>query len=544
MRNNQPVTQQETPIPDGVFIYSRTDLQGQITEANRAFADISGYLQSEMVGQPHNLIRHPDMPAEAFEDMWRNLKAGLPWKGVVKNRRKDGGFYWVLANASPVRENREIVGYQSVRSRPSRAQIDAAAQAYARLKRGDQSIRVQNGRVVKNHSPGVDRLIAHETRLYGFALLVLLTELCSRLADYFNVPALQWCGRALSLGSLLAALYLCLSYLPSAFRRMGRVIDYLEQTLSSGDLTLELIPTKNDIIGRSAERLGSQVAAMRATLQVMAESARRVDEHTQAMSRSVEVLVQAAAGQSQTTAAAAAGIEQMTGSIDEVAAHAQHTQGVAEDVGQMAQQGTRQTTSACEAIQALSSTVAHSAETVEQLGDRTEEVSKVAGVIKEIADQTNLLALNAAIEAARAGEQGRGFAVVADEVRKLAERTARATQEIEKMIGRIQVDTVNAVGGMRQSADQVGRSVDMVQQASDSLQQINQKMGDTLSMISEISHSSGEQSSAMKLLASSVEHVAMLTEDNLGVARNTENSARVLTIHVGRMNNAVAQYKV
>ena len=119
MRNNQPVTQQETIIPDGVFIYSRTDLKGQITEANRAFADISGYTQDEMVGQPHNMIRHPDMPEAAFADMWLNLKAGKPWKGVVKNRRKDGGYYWVLANASPVREHGQVVGYQSVRSRPS-----------------------------------------------------------------------------------------------------------------------------------------------------------------------------------------------------------------------------------------------------------------------------------------------------------------------------------------------------------------------------------------------------------------------------------------
>jgi len=141
MRNNQPVTQQETIIPDGVFIYSRTDLKGQITEANRAFADISGYTQDEMVGQPHNMIRHPDMPKEAFADMWRSLKAGRPWQGVVKNRRKDGGFYWVIANVSPVRENGQIVGYQSLRNRPARAQIvDNQFQVGGRASLGDELI--------------------------------------------------------------------------------------------------------------------------------------------------------------------------------------------------------------------------------------------------------------------------------------------------------------------------------------------------------------------------------------------------------------------
>ena len=103
MRNNQPVTHSEAILPEGAFIYSRTDLKGVITEVNKAFADISGFEPAEMIGQPHNMIRHPDMPVQAFADMWQNLKAGRPWKGVVKNRRKDGGFYWVVANASPVR---------------------------------------------------------------------------------------------------------------------------------------------------------------------------------------------------------------------------------------------------------------------------------------------------------------------------------------------------------------------------------------------------------------------------------------------------------
>jgi len=130
MRQNLPVTNVETLLPEGEFIYSRTDLKGQITEANEAFCKISGYIREEMVGQPHNMVRHPEMPPAAFEDMWRDLKAGLPWRGIVKNRRKDGGFYWVVANASPVRESGRVVGYQSVRSRPTREEVQAAAVAY------------------------------------------------------------------------------------------------------------------------------------------------------------------------------------------------------------------------------------------------------------------------------------------------------------------------------------------------------------------------------------------------------------------------------
>ena len=118
MRNNQPVSDRETRLPEGQFIYSRTDLKGVITEANEAFAEISAYRREEMLGENHNIVRHPDMPPEAFADMWRDLGAGRPWRGVVKNRRKDGGYYWVVANTSPIRENGRIVGYQSVRTTP------------------------------------------------------------------------------------------------------------------------------------------------------------------------------------------------------------------------------------------------------------------------------------------------------------------------------------------------------------------------------------------------------------------------------------------
>lgn len=149
MKSNLPVTNVETHLPDGEFIYSSTDLRGNIVEANEAFATISNYSREEMIGQPHNMVRHPDMPAEAFADMWRDLKAGRPWRGVVKNRRKDGGFYWVVANASPVREHGQVVGYQSVRVRPSREEIAAAEAAYKRIREGDKSLAIEQGRVIK-----------------------------------------------------------------------------------------------------------------------------------------------------------------------------------------------------------------------------------------------------------------------------------------------------------------------------------------------------------------------------------------------------------
>ncbi|TDR81497.1 methyl-accepting chemotaxis protein [Paludibacterium purpuratum] len=544
MRNNQPVTQQEYIIPQGVFIYSRTDTRGMITEVNPAFAEISGYAPDEMVGQPHNMIRHPDMPSDAFEDLWRDLKAGRPWKGMVKNRRKNGDFYWVVANASPVRERGNIIGYQSVRTSPTREQVAAAEAAYRRLNQGDKSIHVQHGRVVRNRSPFMEKLISFEARLYGFILFAVLTLLCGTVVSEGWLPSLGVVYHGLTLALLLAALYMGCFYLPRAMGRLQRIGDYLERTLSAGDLTDTLVPQQNDVIGRIGGRLDTQLSAMRATLQVIADASREVGDSSGALQNTVTQLAAAAEKQSGSSASAAAGVEQVSVSINEVAQHAASTRTVAEEARELAEDGARLSGKATDTILALAETVTQSAGTVQQLGQRTEEVGKVAGVIKDIADQTNLLALNAAIEAARAGEQGRGFAVVADEVRKLAERTSRATQEIDQMIVRIQQETDNAVGSMRQSADQVGVSVDLVREAERSLQRINEEMRRTLEMVSHISHSSGEQSSAMQVMAQGVEQVAQLTDANLAVAHQTEGIAGQLQNSIEKMRKAVTQYRV
>src|SRR5574343_303259 len=115
MRTNFPVTTVEQHLRDDTLIVSKTDLKGRITYINRDFLEISGFTEVELIGEPHNLVRHPDMPPEAFEDLWRDIKAGRPWTGFVKNRCKNGDYYWVLANATPIMENGQIVGYMSVR---------------------------------------------------------------------------------------------------------------------------------------------------------------------------------------------------------------------------------------------------------------------------------------------------------------------------------------------------------------------------------------------------------------------------------------------
>ena len=139
MRSNLPVSNTEFPFPTGETLVSTTDLQGRITYCNPHFVAVSGYARDELLGQPHNMIRHPDMPEEAFRDMWATIAAGQPWSAPVKNRRKDGSYYWVMANVTPLMQGQGPVGYMSVRTEPTREQVQAAEAA------------------VRHHAPGKGR---------------------------------------------------------------------------------------------------------------------------------------------------------------------------------------------------------------------------------------------------------------------------------------------------------------------------------------------------------------------------------------------------
>ncbi|UYG02060.1 methyl-accepting chemotaxis protein [Halomonas sp. LR3S48] len=172
MRDNQPVTQREYKLSDEHLLISRTDLEGRITYANSAFVEVSGYSHEEMIGAPHNLIRHPDMPPEAFDDLWKTIKKGNTWQGVVKNRRKDGDHYWVQATVTPILEDGKCQGYTSVRAPVEPAVAEAAARAYAQLRKGSRKLSVKQGQLVRRGLLGaLSRLNVHTIR----AKLVTLT---------------------------------------------------------------------------------------------------------------------------------------------------------------------------------------------------------------------------------------------------------------------------------------------------------------------------------------------------------------------------------
>jgi PAS domain S-box-containing protein len=187
MRNNQPVTATEYVLRDEQSPVSRTDLQGNIIFANADFIEASGYSEDELLGQPHNMVRHPDMPTEAFADMWKYLQAGRSWTGMVKNRRKNGDYYWVLSNASPMWEGAQVVGFASVRMKPPHEAVAPTDAIYRRFREGKaRGLRIERGHVVRTGLLGRLDQITHPGIRGRLVYLLLLASIL--------IAAIGWLG--------------------------------------------------------------------------------------------------------------------------------------------------------------------------------------------------------------------------------------------------------------------------------------------------------------------------------------------------------------
>jgi aerotaxis receptor len=545
MAPERPITGVETTVPENAFIYSRTDLKGRIEVANEAFAALSGYAVAEMVGKPHNLIRHPDMPKEAFADMWRSLQAGRPWQGVVKNRRKDGGFYWVLANASPVREAGRVVGYQSLRRRPTAEQKRGAADAYRRLINGDRSIQVKEGRVERTRSRWVQRSASPTFQMSVAACLGLFAGLAGLFAS-LATPTHSLI-RDVVLGSSavsgVAALFVLFATLPALRRDLAHMEAYIDGILSSGDLTVPFDLDQQDSSGNIARKLRLLVSWIQSAFQSIGDAVVPVESGTEQVRTAIQEIDQAAVSQNMASASVAAAATELDLTIREVSQHLKTTEAAVTATGERASGGAAVSQRAAEQIQNLETVVKKAAVEVEALSASSAEVSAIAQVIREIADQTNLLALNASIEAARAGEAGRGFAVVASEVRNLADRTMKATGEIEALLDTIKGDSTRAIAGMQSGASQVSNGVSLVQEAQSALTGIDGLMTDAVQKVSEIATASGQQTEAMNEISANIAQVAAMTEKNVAVVHKTTLLIGDLTPMVDRVKKAAAQFR-
>lgn len=519
MRNNQPVTQREVSVRPDCSIISHTDDKGRITYVNDDFVEYSGFSHDELMGAAHNIIRHPDMPAEAFRDLWETLKAGMPWVGIVKNRCKNGDFYWVKATASPRAEG----GYQSIRLQATPAEIRAAEALYEEMRR-DPSLRLERGQVQKKGATArVARTLARVSLSQRLGFMAALGTLLA-----VALLAVVWpqggqevrVGWTMTImGGIVALLMIGMAWATS--RRYSGGLHHAAEAvrrITQGHLNFDVDVRGHDQVSQ----LMLRIQAMRASLQnifvELGNDTKGLNQVVDATQTLGEKATGSAHQLSSSASDIAAAVEELSTSIDQVGGSAQIAYGAATAAGQAASEGARVVQEAAREMALIADTVRGSAGQLSEMEKVSAEIGRIVITIKEIADQTNLLALNAAIEAARAGEQGRGFAVVADEVRKLAERTATSTTEIGGMVQRIQGTTAAVVAQMDQGATQVEDGVRIATRAGEAVDSIREHTNHAVAAVTDIRDALREQSMATKDVAGRVESIAIHAEQNAALA--------------------------
>jgi aerotaxis receptor len=523
MRVNTPVTQNEYIMEDGKTIVSSTDLQGNINYANPYFLEVSGFTEDEVMGAPQNIVRHPDMPVEAFADLWATIKAGMPWTGLVKNRCKNGDYYWVLANVTPVIEQGKQVGYLSVRTKPSREQVRAADALYREIKAGNpRGLRIQNGRAVSSGvyarvraalKMSLNQQIAMATAV-GAAALLLLTVCLFTLSESALHNARGWLGAI-----AIAAIVGMVLFGRSLYVNVALPLKHATRTarmMAGGDLTANIEVRRDDEMGRllAALRqtninLHSIIGDVRANFEEITTATGEIANGNLDLSGRTE-------SQASSLQQTAANMEELTSTVQQSANNVASANDLAEQAKQVAAQG--------------GDIVSQVVSTMGDISTSSTKILDIIGLIDGIAFQTNILALNAAVEAARAGEQGRGFAVVASEVRGLAQRSATAAKEIKTLID-MSIAKVQAGTALTNSAGVT------MGQVIESVSKVSRVMG-------EISHSTREQSNGIGQVNQAVIQIDDITQQNAALVEQAAAAAGNLAEQTRYVSQAIGIFKL
>jgi len=504
MRVNLPVTNNEYDFPADELLMSSTDTRGVLTHCNAPFARVSGFTMEELMGQPHNMIRHPDMPPEAYKDMWSTIGHGRSWTGFVKNRRKNGDFYWVQAHVTPIMRNGKPVGYLSVRTKPTREQVQAAEALYARIKQERESGR----QTVVIHAGGVRSTSVWDhlrkryrsgptLRLAGMLLPLMLVSLVPGWMGWNDgmAVALHTLAWLLTAGLVLARYHVGITLPLRSVRR-------LLNSMSSGDLThREPSLPMTHIFGKVMARVQRLQLNIRAVVGDALEEMQRFGEISSEIAQGAQSLSERAESQASSLEESAAAMEQMASTVEHSNEAAQKVLKESEHSADLARQGGK--------------AVSDVGQVVNSIEQSSRKMGQIISTIEGIAFQTNILALNAAVEAARAGEQGRGFAVVAGEVRSLAQRSSEAAKEIQALIG--------------ESATNIERGASLMHSASHTIDQVVQSVAHVNELMGQMGLTAREQSVGIAQVNEAVNHLDRDTQQNAAVAEESAASARAMS---------------
>ena len=496
------VTQNEYPLDDDTTLMSTTDVHSYITHANDTFVQVSGYQLDELTGQPHNMVRHPDMPKAAFADMWYTLQQGEPWSGIVKNRRKNGDHYWVRANAVPMVRRGQVTGYMSIRTRATAEEIAAVEPLYRALNDGRCKKRIHKGLVVGKGWLG--KLPAMPLR---WRVRSVMAVLFAGLAATLAATSAGWLPLAAAAVVMLMGTLLFEQQIVRPIENVAR------QTLkvATGERNSVQHLNRSDELGLTLRAVGQLGLMCRWLINDVSSQVVSVRDGSDRLAQGNEDL-------NDRTRQTVANVQQTVATMNQMAASVQSNSETAAEVDKLSVAASSAATKGGNAMQTV-------VKTMDDIADSTQRIGSITSLINDIAFQTNILALNAAVEAARAGEQGKGFAVVAGEVRHLASRSASAANDIRKLIDA--------------SASKVQSGSEQVHAAGRTMDDIVVQVKNVTQLIAQISHATSEQATGLSELTRAVAELDSITQKNADLVEESAHISAMVKHRAGRLKDAV-----
>ncbi|WP_342323468.1 methyl-accepting chemotaxis protein [Kosakonia sp. BYX6] len=497
------VSQQTFLLDDDTTLMSTTDQQSYITHANDAFVHASGYRLDELHGQPHNLVRHPDMPKAAFADMWFTLKQGEPWSGIVKNRRKNGDHYWVRANAIPMVRNGQLTGYMSIRTQATKEEIAAAEPLYNALNEGRSKKRLYKGLVIGKGGWGKLACIPLRWRARSVMALLWAAQLLALWSTGGNAQAMA----AITLAMLVG----CLAFEWQIVRPVENVARQALSVATGERNSVEML-NRSDELGLTLRAVGQLGLMCRWLINDVSGQVNSVRNGSETLAKGNDDL-------NERTRQTVVNVQQTVATMSQMAASVQSNSETASAADKLSSSAS---SAAAHGGKAMETVV----KTMDEIADSTQRIGSITALINDIAFQTNILALNAAVEAARAGEQGKGFAVVAGEVRHLASRSASAANDIRKLIDA--------------SASKVQSGYDQVHAAGRTMNDIVSQVQNVTALLGQISQSTSEQATGLTDLTRAVAELDAITQKNAGLVEQSAEVSAMVKHRAGRLQDAVS----
>ena len=519
MRNNQPVTQREFQFPSDYRLISSTDRRGVLQHCNDEFEEVSGFTREELIGKNHNVIRHPDMPPAVFKEMWTTLQSGKNWMGQVKNRRKNGDHYWVSAFVTPVFENNEIVGYESVRVPTTEKAKKRAEEVYARLREGKTPV-------------PMSRRIAHCAKkllpfwALGIPLSIVLGLIGGGIAGLISALGIAAIG-AWQFADYNASWTAFLKLNPNSYSDSTVALTYTSEVGPRGRVKLAFM---------------SELAKTRTALARISDASATLARIADTTHEQAEVTSASVAQQNEATQQIASAVTQMSQAIQEVAERVESNAAGAKEASMNVKTGNHKAKEAMVAIVDLKEAVESISDTVTELAQSTNDIGEAASLISTIAEQTNLLALNAAIEAARAGEQGRGFAVVADEVRSLASKTRESTDRIHHIIQVLAERSDRAVKVSASGLESARKGTGIVEETRAALNEIDDSVDGIAEATVEMSSSVEEQSSVAEHINQQIVGIADSASETKRSSEASLTASQALRDTVKEVHSLISRF--